>query len=197
MENNLKNELYELLKNDEPAFNFIHEGSYDGIRYWDLENPKNEWIDQRLLEILGYKPKELSHKANKRSDAVFWDEFNKDFNNFRNYLKKTGKPFKLNISHRHKNGTTVWFLCRGIVLPNIEHSKLRLLVTYKNITAEKKLDEINASTEKRFKTLIENLPDGVAICNSKGKMIHANPNSFVNFGYRNEDVIGQPGSDFT
>lgn len=38
-ENYLKNELYNLIKEDSSIFEFIQSGSLDGIWYWDLEKP--------------------------------------------------------------------------------------------------------------------------------------------------------------
>lgn len=49
----LKKELYDLIKNDESIFDFLQSGSLDGIWYWDLENPAEEWMSQRFWTTLG------------------------------------------------------------------------------------------------------------------------------------------------
>ena len=40
----LKTELYEIIQKDSTIFDFLQENSLDGIWYWDLENPENEWL---------------------------------------------------------------------------------------------------------------------------------------------------------
>ncbi|MGO1369099.1 hypothetical protein [Senegalia sp. (in: firmicutes)] len=55
-ESYLKTELYNLVNNDTSIFEFIQSGSLDGIWYWDLENPENEWMSSKFWEILGYNP---------------------------------------------------------------------------------------------------------------------------------------------
>ena len=40
-EHYLKKELYALIKEDPSIFNFFHQGTLDGLWYWDLENPAN------------------------------------------------------------------------------------------------------------------------------------------------------------
>lgn len=52
----LQNELFELIKKDDSIFEFIQEGSLDGMWYWDLENPENEWMNAKFWTTLGYDP---------------------------------------------------------------------------------------------------------------------------------------------
>ena len=63
MSHYLKDELYELIKKDERIFDFIQEGSLDGLWYWDLEKPENEWMNARFWEVMGYDPDEMPHKS--------------------------------------------------------------------------------------------------------------------------------------
>lgn len=59
MENNyLKSELYNLVQNDNSIFEFIQSGSLDGIWYWDLENPEQEWMSPKFWQTLGYDPEQ-------------------------------------------------------------------------------------------------------------------------------------------
>jgi hypothetical protein len=50
-DNYLKKELYELIKTDESIFDFIQESSLDGLWYWDLEEPENEWMNSKFWWI--------------------------------------------------------------------------------------------------------------------------------------------------
>ena len=50
----LKRELYRLFQTDPRIFDFLEAGSLDGIWYWDIENPREEWLSPRFKELFGY-----------------------------------------------------------------------------------------------------------------------------------------------
>ena len=86
--NYLKTELFELLKTDESIFDFIQESSLDGLWYWDLENPENEWMNAKFWTVLGYNPDEMPHKStawqaviNKEDLEVVMENFTKHCQN--------------------------------------------------------------------------------------------------------------------
>ena len=54
--NYLEKELYKLVCADHSIFEFLHRGSLDGIWYWDLDNPENEWMSPQFWTTLGYDP---------------------------------------------------------------------------------------------------------------------------------------------
>ena len=40
----LKTELYQLVQEDDSIFEFLQNGSLDGLWHWDLEKPEEEWF---------------------------------------------------------------------------------------------------------------------------------------------------------
>ena len=52
-EHYLKQELYGLFRKDNSLFEFLQAGSLDGVWYWNLEKPTDEWMSPRFWEILG------------------------------------------------------------------------------------------------------------------------------------------------
>ncbi len=67
----LKHELYNLVKTDAIIFDFIQEASLDGIWYWDLERPENEWMSPKLWELLGYAAQEKQHLAKEWQSLIY------------------------------------------------------------------------------------------------------------------------------
>jgi hypothetical protein len=59
----LQEELYDLVKSDSAIFDFIQESSLDGIWYWDLVNPEEEWMSPKFWSVLGYDYKTMSRIA--------------------------------------------------------------------------------------------------------------------------------------
>lgn len=70
-EHYLKKELYDLMKRDSSIFEFFQNGSLDGIWYWDLEKPENEWMSPQFWTVLGYDPEEKEHLASEWQEDVF------------------------------------------------------------------------------------------------------------------------------
>ncbi|MFQ5528400.1 MAG: hypothetical protein ACE5GX_19365 [Thermoanaerobaculia bacterium] len=54
-EHYLKTELYEKVQKSAELFEWLQDGSLDGIWYWDLENPEHEWLSPRFKRLFGYK----------------------------------------------------------------------------------------------------------------------------------------------
>ena len=44
----LKQELYALVKTDSTIFDFVLESSIDGLWYWDLDHPEEEWMSPKF-----------------------------------------------------------------------------------------------------------------------------------------------------
>lgn len=67
----LKTEFYEKIKKDSIIFDFLEENSLDGVWYWDLENPQNEWMSPKFWQVLGYLPEEKEHLASQWQEIIF------------------------------------------------------------------------------------------------------------------------------
>ena len=50
----LEEEFYQKIQKDKLIFDFLETNSLDGIWYWDMEKPENEWLSPRFWEVLGY-----------------------------------------------------------------------------------------------------------------------------------------------
>ena len=64
----LKEELYSLIKKDSSIFTFLQEGALDGLWFWDLLEPENEWMNAKFWTTLGYDPEKMPHKASAWQD---------------------------------------------------------------------------------------------------------------------------------
>jgi hypothetical protein len=68
--NYLQKELYELTRNDDKIFEFIQHTTQDGMWYWDLERPENEWMNPVFWKTLGYDPSKKPHKISAWKEIV-------------------------------------------------------------------------------------------------------------------------------
>jgi len=137
----LKTELYDLVKNDDSVFNFLQEGSLDGIWYWDLKNQENEWMSPRFWKLLGVNPDEKKHLASEWQDLINPDDLKLAIENFTKHCEDPNHPYDQIVRYRHQNGSTVWVRCRGIIIRNEKGVPLRMLGAHTDITLLKRAEE--------------------------------------------------------
>ena len=156
IEDYLKKELYQLIKKDDTFFDFIQEGSLDGIWYRDLETFEEVWLSPRFWEILGYDPKHNKHKSAEWQEIIFKDELNQLNGMFEKHLQDPNYIFDQIIRYRHKNGSTVWMRCRGIAIRDVNGKAIRMVGVHTDITnlKQKEAALIEMENEKRTSELI-------------------------------------------
>lgn len=139
-ENYLKRELYTLMKTEPSIFEFFQEGLLDGIWYWDLEKPKNEWMSPKFWETLGYAPEEKQHLASEWEGIIHQEDLKLVKENFQKHCQDPHFPFDQIVRYRHKSGSTVWVRCRGLAVRDESGQPKRMLGAHTNITAFKKIE---------------------------------------------------------
>ncbi|AKH70727.1 PAS domain S-box [Spongiibacter sp. IMCC21906] len=140
-QNYLKNELYTLIQQDPGIFEFIQSGSLDGLWYWDIEKPENEWMSPRFWETLGYAPSEKAHLASEWQDIIFQEDLATALVNFKEHCQNPDHPYDQIVRYRHRNGSTVWIRCRGMAVRDDNGRPLRMLGAHTDVT-ELKLAEL-------------------------------------------------------
>jgi len=140
-ENYLKKELYLSIKEDSKIFEFIQSGSLDGIWYWDLENIENEWMSHRFWEVLGFDPNKKEHLVKEWQDLIYPEDLKVALNNFEKHCKDPNHPYDQIVRYKHKDGSTVWIRCRGIVIRDENAKPIRMLGAHTDITQIKKLQQ--------------------------------------------------------
>jgi diguanylate cyclase (GGDEF)-like protein/PAS domain S-box-containing protein len=153
-ENYLKSELYDLMRRDSRIFEFIQSGSLDGIWYWDLENPQNEWMSPKFWQTLGYDPDEKKHHANEWQDIISQEDLKLATENFDKHCIDPNYPYDQIVRYKHKNGSTVWVRCRGLAIRDESGKAIRMLGAHVDITdlkeTEKEMTRLTKEYEKVF-----------------------------------------------
>lgn len=144
----LKRELYERIQSDPTVFDFLQNGSLDGIWYWDLDNPEHEWLSSRFWQTLGFEPAEQPHLASAWQDLIHPDDLRVALRNLELHLKDPGHPYDQIVRYRHRDGSTVWVRCRGIAIRDEDGTPRRMLGAHNEIT-ELKVTEAELSEKVR------------------------------------------------
>ncbi len=194
-ENYLKKELYELIKKESTLFDFIQEGSLDGMWYWNLENTEDEWLSPKFWEVFGYDPNEKTHHSWEWQDIIFEEDLKEVTDNFEKHLKDPKYPFDQIVRYKHKNESTVWIRCRGIAIRDKDGKAIRMLGAHTNITDIKQQENERLASEEKYLLLFETMAQGVVYQNSEGYITSANPSAEKILGLSLSQMQGKTSMD--
>lgn len=130
----LRKELYELVKQDENIFDFIQTEALDGLWYWDLENPEEEWMNPNFWVTLGYNPLEMPHKVSAWQDIIDPEDLKITIFNAQKHIENPMHPYEQLVRYRHKDGSTVSVFCKGFAIRNKEGKAIRFLGAHTDIS---------------------------------------------------------------
>lgn len=139
--NYLKAELTDLIQSDESTWNFIQQGSLDGIWYWDLEDPANEWMSPELWQLFGIDPATKTHSPDEWQDIIFPEDLALALKNFEAHCADPDCPYDQVVRYRHADGSVVWVRCRGLAIRDETGKPIRMLGAHTDLTAVKKSEE--------------------------------------------------------
>ncbi len=154
-ENYLKTELYSLLKEDNLLFDFLQEAALDGLWFWDLNQPENEWMSAKFWTTLGYDPDDMPHKASAWQDIIYSEDLKHVYANFAKHSKDPSYPFDQIVRYRHKLGHTVWIRCRGVIIRDDQGKPMKMLGAHTDITGIKKKEQEQRLQSTFFKQVID------------------------------------------
>ena len=183
------------LAKSEELYRLIAENASDVISFATFNlRPVYTYVGPSVKISTGYEPEELLGKS--PFSFIHPDDKKKLFPILRNYvnakIKKllTGKELpttkRIEFRFKHKEGN--WRYLQSDV--NFVGNKL-LFVT-RDITDQKKAEEILKQSEKKYRTLFENMPGVYYRADRKGNIMMVNPPGVKLLGYNSpKEVIGK------
>ncbi len=149
--------MYELVKTDTSIFEFLQEGSLDGIWYWDLEKVENEWMSPRFWALFGYDPSEKKHLASEWQDIIDPEDLKVALENFNKHCENPDHPYDQTVRYTHKNGSSVWVRCRGIAIRDANGKPIRMLGAHNDVTQMKLQEQIIREQNERLQIVQDKL----------------------------------------
>lgn len=156
--NYLQKELSDLIRKDPSIFEFIQNSSLDGVWYWDLENPENEWMNAKFWTTMGYDPDEMPHQPSSWQNIIFEDDLVVALENLKLHLDNPDHPYDQTVRYRHKNGSTIWIQCRGMIIRK-DGKAVRMIGAHHDVTRLKKAEQELISKNEEYRSLIAKLEE--------------------------------------
>ena len=164
-EHYLKTELYEKIKSDITIFDFIQDRSLDGIWYWDLEHPENQWMNDKFWKTLGYDSKKKKHLSSQWQELVEEEDLKLALDNLKKHLEDSKYPYDQILRYKHADGSVVWIRCTGMAIRDKNQKPIRMVGVHNDMTIvmdglkrlEKYsgLDKLNENLTKKYKKELE------------------------------------------
>ncbi len=206
-QNYLEIELNELVRTNPMIFQFLQNATLDGLWYWDLENPEQEWMNGKFWELLGFSAKEKKHLASEWQDLIHPDDLATAIVNLNKHIEDPDHPYEQIVRYTHANGSTVWVKCRGMAIRNEDGKAIRLLGAHNDITQlkqteeellsikenlEKRVDERTRSirrTKNQMQSILDNVADAVIVFDDKKHIKYWSTSAQKIFGYSQKNII--------
>jgi len=194
----LKNELYQLVREDDSIFEFLQNGSLDGLWYWDLEKPEEEWLSPRFWQVFGFDPSAHPHRSDAWRHMIHPEDLEVTLENFHKHCEDPNHPYDQVVRYKHKSGSTAWVRCRGIAIRDESGKPIRMLGAHTELTALKEAeqalqeahDELEHTTEQ-YRLVTDAMPALIAYVDPQRRYRFANKAYEDWYGLTTAEIIGR------
>ena len=130
-----------------------------------------QYVSPSHQDELGYGPEDLLGKS-----AFIWVHPD-DLENVREKfqaLAKTGMTQEVSYRYQSATGKYLWFQSRGKLVRDSQGGVIGVVVSSRNITLRKKMEESLRESEERYRSLVEHAPAFITINDREGRMLFIN-----------------------
>ena len=179
------------LKKSEETFHLLMEATNDAL--WDLNMVTNEvYRNPRHMTMLGYESGEFTTSQDEWETRIHPDDKASVIKELDDNYKGKTDIFEIEYRLRKKNGDYVWILGRGKVVKRDENGNpLRMIGTNIDITDRKRTEQALRESEEKYKALVENAGETIAVIDNNGVFLFMNTTAAKRLGGKPEDYIGK------
>ncbi|WP_432712597.1 PAS domain S-box protein [Pedobacter sp.] len=188
-----RKQLEEHLYQSETQFKQAFEHSLIGMA---IISPEGEWerINKSLSEILGYTEKEL--KGHNVLEITYKEDLKKSHNILGDFSSRIMDNLKVEKRYIHKNGSLIWVIISATMLTDRNGKRLHLISQIEDITKRKEIENNLLLSEKKYRTIFENVQDVFYRTDEQHNIIEISPSIENHSGYARDFIIGKPVDDF-
>jgi signal transduction histidine kinase len=179
----LENELLTLQKLEGTAFDFIQEVTLAGLWYWDLQGkPASRWANAKFWHTLGYDDAGKPGQPDDWLAAIGPDDLAATAGYIEGCIADHSYSFDQVVRSYHRDGSTRWLHCWGLVLRDEVGQPHRLLGVLVDITRQRN-EEINAQeVATHYGSILGNQSVYIIRTDAQGNYTYANDFFYERFG---------------
>lgn len=190
-EHYLKRELYTLIKQDNSIFDFLIEGSLDGLWYWDLESPEHEWMSPNFWQTLGFDHTQRKHLASEWQNLIHPQDLKDALDNFNKHCVDSNHPYDQIVRYSHKNGSIVWVRCRGLVIRDELGKPIRMIGAHTDMTELMQIQQLLLAEKELLAMTLDMAPIILFKVNQAGIFELSVGAALAKIGLHQNQIVGQ------
>lgn len=161
-----------------------------------LISPEGNWerINNSLSEILGYSETEL--RGHNVKDITYIDDIAENNELLVTLASNVIDKVKVEKRYIHKNGSIIWVVIAATMLKDSKGKPLHFISQIEDITKRKEIEENLLLSEKKYRTIFENVQDVFYRTDNQNLITEISPSIEKNSGYSRSSVINQPVDNF-
>lgn len=172
-------------------FDLAQKVSNVGAFEWNIQTGVNTWTPE-LEAMYGLQQGEFPGTQGAWEELIHPEDKQKAINGVDAALE-TGKPVESEFRVIWPDGSIHWLLGRWQVIKDDSGDLQKLIGVNVDITERKKDEQALKESEKRYRSILENIPDAYFRGDKKGKIIMASDSAARMYGYDSpEEIIGLP-----
>ena len=166
-------------------------GTTDGIWDWNIQTGE-DYHSPRYKELLGYAPDEIEETLEGFESLVHPDDLERVRSAQSSNFSK-GTPYDVELRMRTKPGDYKWFVTRGRVTKwDSVGNPLLMSGSITDISMKKQMEEALQKSEQKYRSLFENVFEGIVIIDLNGNILFANNSIIKTFEYETfSEIEGQ------
>jgi PAS domain S-box-containing protein len=160
---------------------------------WDVVaqiSPKGRlvYISPASQRVFGYTQEELASRG--PFDLIHPEDVARTAATFANFLVSAGETRTFQYRYLHKSGEWRWVEGVATNLAD-EPSVEAIIVNYRDVTERKLAEEQLRQSEERFRKLIENSWEALALLDLTGTIVYTSPSTARVVGYEKDEFVGR------
>jgi PAS domain S-box-containing protein len=185
----LEEELYQ----SETQFKLAFEQSLIGMA---LITPEGKWkrVNRSLCKMLGYTEDEI--KKLTVQEITHPDDVSDSSAMLKDFASGDVKKIKYEKRYLHKNGSIIWVVIAATMLYDASGMPLYYVSQIEDITKRKEIENDLVLSEKKYRTIFENVQDVFYQTDQNGLVTEISPSIEQYSGYKRSEIIGKPVANF-
>lgn len=185
--------IEEELYNSEAQFKLAFEHSLIGMALISPEGMLKR-VNKSLCKMLGYSPEELIQRSIK--SITYPDDLTSTENMLEELNSGKIEQIKYEKRYLHKNGSIIWVVIAATMLYNNAGKPLYYVSQIEDITKRKEIENDLLLSEKKYRTIFENVQDVFYQTDQNGLVIEISPSIEQYSGFSRQEIIGKPVANF-
>jgi PAS domain S-box-containing protein len=185
--------LRQELDKSEAQFKLAFEHSLIGMALISPEGNLKR-VNKSLCQMLGYSEQEM--KALTVQELTHPDDQDSTLEMIKHFNSGKIERTKFEKRYIHKNGNIIWVIIAATMLYDSENKPLYYVSQIEDITKRKEIENDLVLSEKKYRTIFENVQDVFYQTDANGMVSEISPSIEKYSGYSREEIIGKPVSDF-